>query len=840
MNRAIAVACLALLVAGCDQDPYLQITLGEVDAAIVKPDACPPCTITNNGRELCDYKDNDCDCSTDEDFNLNTDSRHCGKCDNSCALKETITACVVGKCRYKACNANYHDLNKDLAQGWDSKSDGCEYYCVFTGTEKCDGKDNDCDGKKDEDFNLQNDVKNCSKCGSACNLANAVPKCVAGKCKIQSCKPGFIDKDGKQDNGCEAKCAKTNGGVEKCDGVDNDCNKVIDDVNKAGVPIDHKTDKEHCGGCNISCLLPNADALCLAAKCSFSGCKSGWVNADKNPANGCECKPTTIPLEKCDGKDNDCDGKIDTDSGGKPLTSSCYTGPSGTLGKGLCKGGTHPCNSGTWGACQGEVKPRQEHCDGKNTACVSKPDPAACVFAATGRESRLDEPNVSAHGAFNSTQLTIAGSGNRILAAWVDRRKKKSDIFANVSTDGGKTWLINSDISVATEANNKLEPQVAFGGPYGSSLRAYVVYEKFVVIDPNATTPGQREVYLRRSNNGGLTWGKPVAVKAGSSTRDALYVRLAVQAGSTTGQHDKVVICWEEIFVTGAVRPNIYCRLSTNSGSSFTSAVRVNNSANNAILPRLAMDANYLYVTWQQGKNILVDRTSLNNALWFGLDTVLDGGAGQEPQIVADGTGRVVVVWEDLRDSLVNIRANASSDSGSSWLKNDVRVDLDPAKVNGDSTKPSITARPGGRVFVTWEDTIRGKWDIYSNSSSDGGKTWGKTAARVPTTSAGASSSRNPFVAVEPFGKTVYVAWDDVRNGSYRDIYFSVSLDDGKTWNVPDYRINEATAGKADARKPILWVAPSRVAVLWLDNRLKVSGAFTTGAKADIYSSYLE
>jgi len=101
-------------------------------------------------------------------------------------------------------------------------------------------------------------------------------------------------------------------------------------------------------------------------------------------------------------------------------------------------------------------------------------------------------------------------------------------------------------------------------------------------------------------------------------------------------------------------------------------------------------------------------------------------------------------------------------------------------------------------------------------------------------------TSRKPFVAVEPSGKNVYVAWDDYRNGTYRDIYFSLSLDDGKTWNVPDYRINEAPAGKADARSAMIRVAPSRVAVLWLDNRKKIGSTTSTGSNTDIYCSYLE
>lgn len=42
----------------------------------------------------------------------------------------------------------------------------------------------------------------------------------------------------------------------------------------------------------------------------------------------------------------------------------CYTGPSGTAGKGICKMGTQSCTQqNLWGACEGEVLPQPDNCD---------------------------------------------------------------------------------------------------------------------------------------------------------------------------------------------------------------------------------------------------------------------------------------------------------------------------------------------------------------------------------------------------------------------------------------------------------------------------------------------
>lgn len=73
------------------------------------------------------------------------------------------------------------------------------------------------------------------------------------------------------------------------------------------------------------------------------------------PAVEGTCEPTQ---EICDGKDNDCDDTIDED-----LTQSCYTGPPGTEGIGICKAGAQGCTSGEWGPCRGEVTPSSEICD---------------------------------------------------------------------------------------------------------------------------------------------------------------------------------------------------------------------------------------------------------------------------------------------------------------------------------------------------------------------------------------------------------------------------------------------------------------------------------------------
>ena len=44
--------------------------------------------------------------------------------------------------------------------------------------------------------------------------------------------------------------------------------------------------------------------------CRFN-CFNDFFDADKDPANGCECTKTNAGVEACDGLDNNCNGTVD-------------------------------------------------------------------------------------------------------------------------------------------------------------------------------------------------------------------------------------------------------------------------------------------------------------------------------------------------------------------------------------------------------------------------------------------------------------------------------------------------------------------------------------------------
>jgi len=248
--------------------------------------------------EACNGTDDDCDGQTDEDFDLHSAIDHCGACDRRCAPPQSEPLCLDGVCLVERCLDGWHDLNGTAA-------DGCEYGCVPAGAEVCNGNDDDCDGLRDEDYDLDTDLANCGRCGRRCDPPHGVPACVAGECRAAACEEGWHDLNGAGDDGCEYAC--TPAGAEACDGEDDDCDGLIDE------DFDLLNDANNCVLCGRVCEGERAVMACELGLCVITACEPGWEDRDGNPLNGCEVACVLVAPEMCDGLDNDCDGETDED-----------------------------------------------------------------------------------------------------------------------------------------------------------------------------------------------------------------------------------------------------------------------------------------------------------------------------------------------------------------------------------------------------------------------------------------------------------------------------------------------------------------------------------------------
>ena len=331
-------------------------------------DACTP---TNGGVEVCDGVDNDCNGVIDDADVSSPD--HCGTCTNNCVnqvLNATAATCnfiakgVPGTCGYVSCASGYYDLDKNAANG-------CEYYCVpatINGAPvtsetdpslRCNHRDDDCDGQIDEDVDLCSDGLNCGTCGRSCTVLHGSGTCAhtgTGTCDpsntgcaIAACDPGWQDVDGNYATGCEYQCTPTQGGVEICDGLDNDCNGFIDGADKNFA--DPRVGAGCTGGSTGVCNDP--------AHAGTYACKAGTIVCVASTDGGTVVVPGQN-AEVCNGLDDDCNGLVDDNVQGYGAACGSSVG--------ACQAGVQVCTGGVM-SCQGAIGPQPETCNGQDDDC---------------------------------------------------------------------------------------------------------------------------------------------------------------------------------------------------------------------------------------------------------------------------------------------------------------------------------------------------------------------------------------------------------------------------------------------------------------------------------------
>lgn len=296
-------------------------------------DHCGECGIACNDNQRCEAGVCVETCET-EDYlvcehtcmDVTANNAHCGACGNACADNQYCSGSTcIDTCEAEGQKVCGHTCIDVLADN--NNCGDCGNICV-------DGlicKDGACVCPEDNPF--CNAVKPTCKanemlCGTACvDIISSSEHC--GNCTTQCSETGMC---------FEGTCLDC---TDKTMCPDGSCR-------------DLQTDAQNCGECGNACP---SHVACVGGTCSV--CEENYVDVDGDITNGCE--KTTAEYECKAGE-----------------TKSCYFGPAGTQGVGICKAGTMTCTADNhWSECIGQQLPmdayaqldcnanRDLDCDGK-------------------------------------------------------------------------------------------------------------------------------------------------------------------------------------------------------------------------------------------------------------------------------------------------------------------------------------------------------------------------------------------------------------------------------------------------------------------------------------------
>lgn len=420
----------------------------------------------------------------------------------------------------------------------------------------------------------------------------------------------------------------------------------------------------------------------------------------------------------------------------------------------------------------------------------------------------------------------IAADLSSVYVVWEDLRNGKDDIYCNVSSDGGTTWLPSSvrlDTGTSPGADNSWLPEITAAGS-----NVYVVW-----CDDRS---GDGDLLFNHSTNGGATW-------------QAAATRIDNAPANVWSSGPKISCQGSDVYVTWWDGRNgyddIFFNHSADGGATWqASDTRLDGGLAESSDQCICSTGSHVYVAWRDQRNGLDDvyfNSSANNgATWQASDTRLDVGDPPGASIssgidLACSGNNVYAVWSDDRNGQQNIYYNVSTNGGGTW-GTDARVEADFIP-GAHAAAGAHVSTQGSNVYVAYLDWRFGTANLYFRYSMNNGATWyGKDIRLDAGDLAGVYECKEPQIAST--GPYVYVVWPDARNGM-DDIYFNCSanygvswrdgpddgdimlvrsVDGGATWGAP-VRVNDDT-GTCGQFQPWVKVKPNGIIdVAWYDRR---------------------
>lgn len=401
------------------------------------------------------------------------------------------------------------------------------------------------------------------------------------------------------------------------------------------------------------------------------------------------------------------------------------------------------------------------------------------ILTATNLFSQVNT-NISNYPLFDGEQfLASTPNGNNVMIAWMQLKiNGKINMVVRNSTNGGSNW--NSTYSIPNLYPNwtMADPSIAVANN-GDAYLCYIEYKGTGTTDSGL-------VLVRKSTDGGTTWGNASIVRSVSETPDYAVDRpwIAIDNSITSPNYG----C---IYVTSmppkwaTTNQNLHLKYSTNGGTNWSSDILVGAAG----FPAVHGSMGVMAVSKDGTLNIAFGSLQVLTPK-FALAKTTNKGASFQRSYITNSYS--------LEDTLYQASYSLTSDPGNIGSLNFAYT----AKINNDPDIFIVRTQDGG---ANWSSPYRVNTDPINNGIGQD-MVW---------------SHYNNFKYV--------IAWRDRRNGvagssSPFEVFYAMSNDGGQTFN-PNFKVSSVpspfnTMGVSGNDFLGLFVDHTFVRICWSDFRL--------------------
>lgn len=295
---------------------------------------------------------------------------------------------------------------------------------------------------------------------------------------------------------------------------------------------------------------------------------------------------------------------------------------------------------------------------------------------------------------------SIAIVGDTVHVAWLNTNGSNYAILYRRSTNKGASWGSVDTISDAMDDKTEA-PCIRASGS-----NVYVAWRDQEDADP------YYDIFFDRSTNNGSTWGTDQNLSIVSGSDNSRYPSVAVIG-------DTVDVVWEHHDPGFPGDYEIYHKRNDNSGGSRDWSGIHNityNPDSSQQYPCVVNESGYINVVWEQLNKIWSSRSTNGGSNWTQRQ-VQDTTSYQHHPNVAVTDANVHVVWEDSRDSFINIYHACSFNNGYSWDDHE-RVSADNNYVSNFASIGAIIDNQDSdyrNLYVLWWENFASHPDVLAD-----------------------------------------------------------------------------------------------------------------------------